>query len=143
MPTTPPLTRRTFVAGGSLGVATSGMASTGSARATGPTGPFDTCRAMIEALEGAPALGLEPDPAGGPAGCAGEEAFWMSVTTVTRRREAGQVQPGGQGRHCGRQRRGADGPAAGHGRDPLTLAPGALARVDAKWGELIAGAAGS
>ena len=59
----PPFTRRTFVAGTSVGiaaaVATAGSTVAGSAlpgatsrkARSGPTGPFDTCREMIEALD--------------------------------------------------------------------------------------------
>ena len=65
MPKTPSLSRRTFVAGSSLGVAAalaaSGCATPGTSGAStarrarevssGPTGPFDTMREMIEALD--------------------------------------------------------------------------------------------
>ncbi len=54
----PSLTRRTFVAGSSMSVATAlaapGYASasaTSTSRRSGPTGPFDTMREMIEALD--------------------------------------------------------------------------------------------
>lgn len=65
MPTSPSLTRRTFVASSSLSVAaaltatgcatSAGTGTAGparrSARSSGPTGPFDTMRGMIEALD--------------------------------------------------------------------------------------------
>jgi len=61
MPKKPSLTRRSFVAGSSLGVATAfatagsgtpAAAATGRAGTrSGPTGPFDTMREMIEALD--------------------------------------------------------------------------------------------
>ena len=61
MPKTPFISRRTFVAGSSLGVAAAltatGCATAGSARRAspagrpGPTGPFDTMREMIGALD--------------------------------------------------------------------------------------------